>query len=182
MDNIDQNRRKWLGYGAITLCFSLLPRHAFAALTTPRPKILRFENLHTGEFLKTEFFDGRRYNNAELTRLNHLFRDHRNNKIKIIDQKLFDQIYLLQVLMGTNKPVQLVSGYRSVETNNALRRKSSGVAKNSYHTHGRAMDFHIQGVELNHIRKAALKMRAGGVGYYPNSNFVHIDTGPVRKW
>lgn len=182
MDNIDQNRRKWLGYGAITLGFSLLPRHAFAALTTPRPKILRFENLHTGEFLKTEFFDGRRYNNAELTRLNYLFRDYRNNKIKIIDPKLFDQIYLLQVLMGTNKPVQLVSGYRSVETNNALRRKSSGVAKNSYHTHGRAMDFHIQGVELNHIRKAALKMRVGGVGYYPNSNFVHIDTGPVRKW
>lgn len=117
-----------------------------------------------------------------MTRLNHLFRDHRNNKIKTIDPKLFDQIYLLQMLMGTNKPVQLVSGYRSVETNNALRRKSSGVAKNSYHTHGRAMDFHIKGIELSHIRKAALKMRAGGVGYYPNSNFVHIDTGPVRKW
>ncbi|MFS1538173.1 MAG: YcbK family protein [Candidatus Phlomobacter fragariae] len=182
MDNIDKNRRKWLGYGAIILGFSLLPNHAFAALTTPKAKILRFENLHTGESLKTEFFDGHYYNNSELTRLNHLFRDFRNNKIKTIDPKLFDQIYLLQMLMGINKPIQLVSGYRSVETNNALRRKSGGVAKNSYHTHGRAMDFYIKGIELSHIRKAGLKMRAGGVGYYPNSNFVHIDTGPVRRW
>ncbi|VDZ68857.1 FIG001587: exported protein (plasmid) [Klebsiella aerogenes] len=83
---------------------------------------------------------------------------------------------------GTNKPVQLISGYRSVDTNDELRARSRGVAKHSYHTKGQAMDFHIEGVALSNIRKAALSMRSGGVGYYPRSNFVHIDTGPVRHW
>ncbi|WPA93244.1 YcbK family protein [Providencia zhijiangensis] len=182
MDMIDQNRRKWLGIGAAAIGLGLLPNHVFAAMSTPRPRILRFQNLNTGEFLKTEFFDGRRYNKSELARLNHLFRDYRCDKVKTIDPKLFDQIYLLQMMMGTNKPVQLISGYRSLETNNELRRKSSGVAKQSYHTRGQAMDFHIEGLQLSNIRKAALKMSAGGVGYYPKSNFIHIDTGPVRTW
>ncbi len=83
---------------------------------------------------------------------------------------------------GTNKPVQLISGYRSLDTNDELRARSRGVAKHSYHTKGQAMDFHIEGISLSNIRKAALSMRAGGVGYYPRSNFVHIDTGPVRHW
>lgn len=85
-------------------------------------------------------------------------------------------------MLGTRKPVQLISGYRSLATNNRLRASSSGVAKHSYHTLGQAMDFHIEGVQLANIRAAALKIRAGGVGYYPKSNFVHIDTGPVRHW
>ena len=87
-----------------------------------------------------------------------------------------------QGLLGTSRPVQLISGYRSIDTNNELRAHSRGVAKKSYHTKGQAMDFHIEGVSLANIRKAALSMRAGGVGYYPSSNFVHIDTGPVRHW
>ena len=73
-------------------------------------------------------------------------------------------------------------GYRSIDTNNELRARSRGVAKKSYHTKGQAMDFHIEGIALSNIRKAALSMRAGGVGYYPRSNFVHIDTGPARHW
>ncbi|OKP05340.1 YcbK family protein [Xenorhabdus eapokensis] len=182
MNNIDHNRRKWLGISLAALGFSLLPQSALAALTTPRPRILRFDNLHTGEKLKAEFFDGHRYNKSELSRLNYLFRDFRQNKVKTIDPKLFDQIYLLQMMMGINKPVQLISGYRSQATNNMLRHASGGVAKHSYHTRGKAMDFHIDGVQLAHIRKAALKMRAGGVGFYPKSNFIHIDTGPVRTW
>ncbi|SUI74223.1 Bacterial protein of uncharacterised function (DUF882) [Serratia marcescens] len=117
-----------------------------------------------------------------MVRLNHLFRDYRANKVKSIDPSLFDHLYRLQGLLGTSKPVQLISGYRSVDTNNELRAHSRGVAKHSYHTKGQAMDFHIEGIQLSNIRKAALKMRAGGVGYYPRSNFVHIDTGPVRSW
>ncbi|NQF22274.1 DUF882 domain-containing protein, partial [Enterobacter hormaechei] len=117
-----------------------------------------------------------------LARLNHFFRDFRANKIKAIDPGLFDQLFRLQGLLGTSRPVQLISGYRSIDTNNELRAHSRGVAKKSYHTKGQAMDFHIEGVSLANIRKAALSMRAGGVGYYPSSNFVHIDTGPVRHW
>ena len=118
----------------------------------------------------------------ELAKLNHFFRDYRANKIKSIDPGLFDQLYRLQGLLGTRKPVQLISGYRSIDTNNELRARSRGVAKKSYHTKGQAMDFHIEGIALSNIRKAALSMRAGGVGYYPRSNFVHIDTGPARHW
>ncbi|VDY65078.1 Bacterial protein of uncharacterised function (DUF882) [Shimwellia blattae] len=160
----------------------MLPTQAFATLSTPRPRILTLNNLHTGETIKAEFFNGSGYNHDELSRLDHFFRDYRSNHIKPIDPALFDQLYRLQGLLGTTKPVQLISGYRSLSTNTQLRSRSRGVAKNSYHTKGQAMDFHIEGIALNNIRKAALSMGAGGVGYYPRSNFVHIDTGPRRHW
>lgn len=183
MNEIDTHRRKWLALGSAAMGIALLPGRAFATLSTPRPRILVVNNINTGETLKTEFFDGKRYNKDELARLNHLFRDYRAEKVKSIDPALFDHLYRLQVMLGgTNKPVQLISGYRSLATNNSMREPGSGVAKHSYHTLGQAMDFHIQGIELSNIRKAALKMRMGGVGYYPRSNFVHIDTGPARTW
>jgi len=182
MDKFDANRRKLLALGSVALGAALLPTQAFATLSTPRPRVLTLNNLHTGETLKAEFFDGRGYIQDELARLNHFFRDFRANKVKAIDPKLFDQLYRLQGLLGTNKPVQLISGYRSLDTNNELRAHSSGVAKKSYHTKGQAMDFHIEGISLSNVRKAALSLRSGGVGYYPRSNFVHIDTGPLRHW
>lgn len=182
MKDIDYHRRKWLVLGGAACGLALMPQQAVAMLSTPRPKILVINNLHTGEKLKAEFFDGKHYNRDELVRLNYLFRDYRANTVKTIDPKLFEQLFRLQLLLGSHKEIQLISGYRSVATNNKLRARSRGVAKDSYHTRGQAVDFHIQGIELKHIRKAALKMRAGGVGYYPNSQFVHIDTGPVRAW
>lgn len=182
MDKINSQRRKILLSGAAVAGLSLLPGLAEASLSSSRPRILTLSNMHTGETLKTEFFNGKTYNPEELARLNHFFRDYRANKIKTIDPHLFDQLYRLQVMLGTRKPVQLISGYRSLGTNNKLRATSSGVAKHSYHTLGQAMDFHIEGLQLSQVRAAALKLRAGGVGYYPKSNFVHIDTGPVRHW
>ncbi|WON78219.1 YcbK family protein [Serratia sp. UGAL515B_01] len=182
MDKIDFHRRKWLTLGSAVMGIALLPRPSLASLSTARPRILVLNNLNTGESIKAEFFDGRGYNREELARLNYLFRDYRANKTKTIDPRLFEHLYRLQGLLGTTKPVQLISGYRSIDTNNEMREHKRGVAKKSYHTKGQAMDFHIEGIQLNNIRKAALKMRAGGVGYYPRSNFVHIDTGPVRTW
>lgn len=182
MAKFDSHRRKLLAFGGAALGVALLPGRAFATLSTPRPRILTLNNLHTGETLKTEFFNGSSYDQDELSRLNHFFRDYRANKVKDIDPKLFDQLYRLQAMLDTRKPVQLISGYRSLATNNKLRSHSKGVAKHSYHTLGQAMDFHIEGISLSNIRKAALSMRSGGVGYYPSSDFVHIDTGPVRHW
>ncbi|ROR11276.1 YcbK family protein [Erwinia sp. JUb26] len=182
MDKFDSNRRKLLALGGAALGFALLPTQAFASLSTSRPRVLTLSNLNTGESLKTEFFNGKKYDKDELVRLNHFFRDYRANKIKNIDPHLFDQLFRLQAMLDTRKPVQLISGYRSLATNNSMRSHSRGVAKHSYHTLGQAMDFHIEGIALNNVRKAALAMRAGGVGYYPSSNFVHIDTGPVRHW
>lgn len=182
MDKFDSQRRRLLALGGAACGLALLPGQAFATLSTPRPRVLTLSNLHTGETLKTEFFNGKSYDKDELSRLNHFFRDYRANKVKSIDPKLFDQLFRLQAMLETRKPVQLISGYRSLATNNDLRSHSKGVAKHSYHTLGQAMDFHIEGVSLSNVRKAALKMRAGGVGYYPRSDFVHIDTGPVRTW
>ncbi|WP_342221725.1 YcbK family protein [Candidatus Fukatsuia endosymbiont of Tuberolachnus salignus] len=182
MEKIDNHRRKWLTLGGAALGISLLPHKTLATLSTSRPRLLKLNNLHTGESIKSEYFNGHSYNKKELTCLNYFFRDFRANEVKHIDPNLFDQLYRLKLLLDTNKPVQLVSGYRSPKTNNALRQRSSGVAKHSLHTLGKAMDFHIEGVALNTIRKAALNIRAGGVGYYPRSNFVHIDTGQVRAW
>lgn len=182
MDKFDANRRRLLALGGVVLSAAMLSPPALATLSTPRPRILTLNNLHTGESIKAEFFDGRGYIQDELARLNYFFRDFRANKVKVIDPGLFDQLFRLQGLLSTRKPVQLISGYRSVITNNELRSHNRGVAKKSYHTRGRAMDFHIEGVSLTRIRKAALSLRAGGVGYYPRSNFIHIDTGPVRRW
>ncbi|MEJ4043370.1 YcbK family protein [Erwinia sp. SLM-02] len=182
MDKFDSNRRKLLALGGAALGIALLPSQAFASLSTSRPRVLTLSNLNTGESLKTEFFNGKKYDKDELVRLNHFFRDYRANKIKNIDPHLFDQLFRLQTMLDTRKPVQLISGYRSLATNNSLRSHSRGVAKHSYHTLGQAMDFHIEGIALSNVRKAALALRAGGVGYYPSSNFVHIDTGPVRHW
>ena len=127
MDKFDANRRKLLALGGAALgAAAILPAPAFATLSTPppppRPRILTLNNLHTGESLKAEFFDGRGYIQDELARLNHFFfRDYRANKIKSIDPGLFDQLYRLQDYQA-NKPVQLISGYRSVDTNNELPR------------------------------------------------------------
>lgn len=182
MSTIDSFRRKLLLCGSAAAGLALLPTSARASLSTSRPRVLMLNNLHTGETLKTEFFNGKSYDKDELSRLNHFFRDYRANKVKSIDPHLFDQIFRLQALLGMRKPIQLVSGYRSLATNNMLRENGPGVAKHSYHTKGQAMDFHIEGVSLANVRKAALSLRAGGVGYYPRSNFVHIDTGPIRHW
>lgn len=182
MDQYNLQRRKLLALGTAAASLALLPGTSFAMLSTPRPRVLTLNNLHTGETLKTEFFNGKAYDKSELSRLNHFFRDYRANKITTIDPHLFDHLYRLQTLLQTSKPVQLISGYRTLHTNNMLRAESEGVAKHSYHTLGKAMDFHIEGTQLSYIRKAALKLRMGGVGYYPRSNFVHIDTGPARTW
>ncbi|BCL69409.1 hypothetical protein TUMSATVNIG1_13570 [Vibrio nigripulchritudo] len=99
-----------------------------------------------------------------------------------MDAALFDQINSIQGLIGSDAEVQIISGYRSPATNKALRAKSKAVAKKSYHMLGKAIDFRLDGVKLSEVKKAALSLKAGGVGYYPKSNFIHIDTGPVRNW
>lgn len=182
MDECNSQRRKFLLYGGAALALTLVPKKSFASLAISRPRVLTLNNINTGETLKTEFFNGSGYDEKELIRLNHFFRDYRAGEVKRIDPRLFDQLYRLQSMLETHKPVQLISGYRTLLTNNRLRARTKGVAKNSYHTLGQALDFHIEGILLSRVKKAALSMRTGGVGYYPRSNFVHIDTGPVRTW
>ncbi|MEJ2452521.1 MAG: DUF882 domain-containing protein [Gammaproteobacteria bacterium] len=143
---------------------------------------LKLYNLHTGEKLSTTYWIQGEYLRPELAALNHLLRDYRNDEIESIDPRLFDQFGLLQHKLGHRGAYHILSGYRSPATNAWLRRHSSGVAKHSLHMQGRAIDLRLPGVSLKHLRKAALAMHAGGGGYYPRSNFVHLDTGRPRFW
>lgn len=144
---------------------------------------LSFRNLHTGEKLTATYWAEGEYISDELAAIDHLLRDHRRDVQTHMDRKLFDQLYALQLKLGKEKgTIHVISGYRSPQTNAQLRRNSSGVAKKSLHTLGQAIDLRMPGVELKHLRKAALEMKAGGVGYYPRSNFVHLDTGRPRFW
>ncbi|MFC0180388.1 YcbK family protein [Thorsellia kenyensis] len=177
------NRRQFLSLSALTLASGLmLPKTGFSSLSTAKPKILTIKNLNTLESLTVNLGATNTVNNKQLSQLSHLFRDHRSNQTKTIDVGLFDQLLRLQLMLNIQLPITLISGYRAPVSNNSMRTKKSGVAKNSYHTKGKAMDFRIEGVALNEIKDAMIALNAGGVGYYPKNNFIHIDTGPVRTW
>jgi uncharacterized protein YcbK (DUF882 family) len=114
--------------------------------------------------------------------INHVMRDHRSGESHAIDPRLLDQLHQLKGLVSASAPFQIISGYRSPITNAALRENSSGVASRSLHMDGRAIDIRVGGVDLARLRDAAIGMAAGGVGYYEASNFIHVDTGRVRRW
>jgi uncharacterized protein YcbK (DUF882 family) len=143
---------------------------------------LALTHLHTGESLKTTFWADGEYLEDEITAINKLLRDHRSGAVYGMDTKLFDQMYLLQQTTGVKGSFQIISAYRSPSTNEKLRAKSNGVAKRSLHMQGRAIDIRLPGCDLKNLRNAALDLKAGGVGYYAKSDFIHIDTGRVRRW
>ncbi len=144
-------------------------------------KTLTIYNTHTGEWLKKCTFhaDGV-FISESITMINQLFRDHRTGTTHVIDKKLLLLLHSLMLKLDTQKPIHLVSGYRSHETNTCLHENSSGVAKKSLHCVGMAADLFIEGISHKHIQKAALTLKAGGVGRY--THFVHVDTGRVRRW
>lgn len=182
MNKINHDRRKWLSLGGIMLGTAVLPNSLLAAVSTPKPRILKLRNINTGDQLSAAF-DSKGFSNATLKKLDWLMRDKRNGQVHKMDPKLFAKLYRIQGYVGLrNAEIQIICGYRSPVSNAAMARKSSGVASNSYHTKGQAIDFRIDGVSLAKVKQAAESLQNGGVGFYPNSNFVHIDTGPVRTW
>ena len=180
------SRRNFLktatGTAALMLAPPVLAKPAQPKLIQPAERVLRLQNLHTGESLKATYWAEGRYIAEELTALNRVLRDHRSNETYTMDQRLFDMLYLLQQQVASNGTYHVISGYRSPATNAKLHKKSSGVAKRSLHMQGRAIDIRMPGVELAQLRQAALDLKAGGVGYYPRSGFIHVDTGRTRFW
>jgi uncharacterized protein YcbK (DUF882 family) len=112
----------------------------------------------------------------------YILRDHRTGDVHDMDQGLLDLLYLLQTRVESRQTFQIISGYRSPKTNAMLSGKSKGVAKRSYHMQGKAIDIRLNGCDLKQLHKAALSLKAGGVGYYPSSDFIHVDVGRVRRW
>jgi uncharacterized protein YcbK (DUF882 family) len=145
-------------------------------------KMIALQNPHTGDHLKLTYFEQGLYIEDALQEIDYIFRDHHTGDIHPVDPALLDQLYELKLSLNVSRPFNIVSGYRSPETNANLRRHSDGVAKNSLHMQGRAIDIRLDGYDTRTIRDAALAMQRGGVGYYPDSNFVHIDTGNIRSW
>ena len=146
------------------------------------PRFAHIHNLHTGDSLKAVYFENGRYLPDAMSELMKAMRDWRSGEEHLMDPRLFDVMHALRGRLGTNQPFQIISGYRSKATNEMMHEHSSGVAKNSQHTEGKASDIRLEGVSLLHIRSAALDLGAGGVGFYPISNFVHVDVGPKRQW
>lgn len=156
----------------------LAPRASRAAL---RPRALAFSQLHTGERLEVVYAEQGHYLPEALEHLDHLLRDHRTGEVHPIDPALFDLLYDVREATGGGV-FEVISGYRSPATNQMLRAHSGGIAQNSLHLQGKAIDVRLRRVETRLLRRAALALRRGGVGYYPGPDFVHLDTGRVRFW
>jgi uncharacterized protein YcbK (DUF882 family) len=177
------NRRIFLRSAAAITGSAMAPT-AFAKLapTIDVEKELHLYNIHTGEFVKTTFQQAGHYDQQGLDQLDHLLRDHRSGESTLISRTLLDDIHTLQQLFKPNQAIEIISGYRSPKTNEKLRSMGHGVAKRSLHMQGKAIDIRIPGVNLRQVRKAALALKSGGVGYYPKSGFIHLDVGRVRQW
>ena len=165
------------GYG-----FNQSSRTPYSGQRRADYKALAFEHTHTGEKLRLTYFERGDYVKGALHEINYLLRDFRTGDIHPIDTALLDQLFELRQTLALNRPFQVISGYRSPLTNSQLRRASHGVAERSFHLQGRAIDIRIEGVSCKTVRNAALTLAQGGVGYYPRSEFVHLDTGSVRTW
>lgn len=159
-----------------------VPRTLFARSAGTEPRALDFFHTHTSERLAVEYFDGRAYLPDALATVNHFLRDFRTGDVHPIDPGLLDLLHHLTDLTERTRPFQVISGYRSPATNDMLRHRSEGVAAGSLHMQGQAIDIRVADVPLATLRRAALAAHRGGVGYYPASDFVHVDTGRVRTW
>ncbi len=156
---------------------------AFAAAPLDlAPRKIALHNLHTGESLQAIYWEEGRYVPDAIAAVNKVLSDFRTGDQHMMDPGLIDLLSTLNKKVDAKTPFQVISGYRSPKTNAMLHGHSDGVATKSLHMQGMAMDIRVEGVALKHLHNAALDMGRGGVGYYPSSNFVHVDVGRVRKW
>ena len=175
-------RRELLTLGAAAGLAAIAAPAWAQSLDVWEPRRAVLHNLHTGEGFNEVYYANGSYLPDALAEANRVMRDWRTGDEHFIDPGLFDALHAIQGKLETSSPFQVISGYRSPKTNAMLHARSSGVAEHSQHTVGKAIDVRLQGVELANLKNAALAVGAGGVGFYPVSNFVHVDTGRVRQW
>lgn len=176
-----QFRRRFLQIGIGATATFAMPS-AFANMLKQPERRISLLNLHTGEHVKATYWAEGQYQTSELEAINRVLRDHRTGDINDIDSNLIDMLNLMHQKMHGKQPFHVISGYRSPKTNALLRKNSDGVAKKSLHMQGKAIDIRLPGRELHELQKTALNLKVGGVGYYPGSDFIHVDTGRVRNW
>jgi uncharacterized protein YcbK (DUF882 family) len=170
------------GLGAAAMAIASPLKGALAALPQSGTRSLSLVSTHTDEHVSATYWRDGAYDKGALKDLNYVLRDFRTGDIAAMDRHLLDLLVELHHRTGSRKPFQIISGYRSPKTNAMLASASGGVAKRSLHMDAKAIDIRLSDVALADLRQAALGMKAGGVGYYKKSNFVHVDTGRVRQW
>lgn len=181
------DRRSILKAGALGgLLLPLMAGEAKAAAFA-MPKLsahkIAFKNIHTGESFTGAYRAGDRYLPDAFEKINNVLRDFRTGDVFPIDPRVIDIIYMVHAKTGSSEPLNILSGYRSPKTNAMLKRTGGGgVATHSLHLIGQAIDLRIPGFSTRKIRDIGVSLKAGGVGYYPGSDFVHVDTGRVRTW
>ena len=172
-------RRRVLGTGLTAAAVAFIrpaPAISFA------PRSVSLYNTHTGEWVRTVYWADGHYIRDAVRDINWVLRDHHSNEVRPMNAGVLDLLGMLRRRLESTQPFLVVSGYRSPTTNHRMYLRGSGVASNSYHIHGMAIDLRAEGRDLSQVRGAALSLRCGGVGYYPRSVFVHVDCGPVRTW
>jgi uncharacterized protein YcbK (DUF882 family) len=173
------SRRLFLSFGLV-VAGGFVASSARAALAAPRK--LSFYHTHTGETLSATYWQNGIYDTRALGELNYILRDFVNGEEMPIDRSLLDLLSDLHRELGSHAPFEIISAYRSPSTNAMLRARSDGVAKNSYHLKAMAIDVRLKDVQLDRLHQVAVDMKRGGVGIYHQSDFVHVDVGPVRYW
>jgi uncharacterized protein YcbK (DUF882 family) len=176
-------RRAFLKAGVALLAAGVTSRAFATAPSALAPeRKLDFYNTHTGEQLSAVYWADGAYQSEGLADIYHVLRDYRTGDISPISTRLLDLLHSLSTSLDARQPFHIISGYRSPATNAKLAEMSDGVAKHSLHMEGLAIDIRLPGRELAEVRRAAIAMGYGGVGYYPASDFVHVDVGRVRTW
>jgi len=180
---LDLSRRdimKLGGIGVASLVAPLMPAETVQA--AQKVWSVSFRQVHTGESFSGVYRVGDQYLPEAFERLNYFLRDFRTGDAFPMDPRVIDILSLVQDGTGKSTPLEILSGYRSPKTNAMLRRVGNGVARNSYHMYGQAVDIRMPGYSTSKLSRVARGLRAGGVGYYPKSHFVHVDTGDIRSW
>ena len=175
------NRRTFLKMGASAILTTVFT-HPVLAAVRPDHRVLSFYNIHTGEALKTCYRANGMLIPRAVNRISLIMRDYRTGEIMPVDPVLLDLLHHIVMEIKPRSSISIISGYRSPRTNAALRRVTAGVARKSLHMEGRAIDIRIPGYQTTTLRQLAINLRSGGVGYYPESDFVHLDTGPIKAW
>jgi uncharacterized protein YcbK (DUF882 family) len=171
-----------LGLAAAFAAPALVRPRAASAAVSEDVRRLKIENMHTGERLDITYYSDGLYQLGALSEIDHFMRDWRNDKEVRFDPEALDLLVNIGRKLEVSEPMRVLCGYRSPETNAMLRKHDRRVAKNSLHMRGMAIDFYCPSRSIKQIRNAAKSLKGGGVGYYPRSGFVHVDTGPVRYW
>ncbi len=177
-------RRDVLQMGTAGLVSMVTPLLAGKAAQAASPKMwqVSFRQAHTGESFSGVYRVGDQYLPDVFERLNYMLRDFRTGEAFPMDPRVIDVLSMVQQGTGKDTPLEILSGYRTPKTNAMLYRVSEGVARNSYHMYGQAIDIRMPGYNTKKLSQVARGLRAGGVGYYPKSHFVHVDTGEIRSW